>query len=478
MKLYKLLPALALAGLAGCSSDYLDDVERPLITQEQKDQMAADPEAKPRLIRAELESVYKLFITQDLNGNTAHDYFGLKAIHLATDLMGNDMVQTKHHHFGFDYRLDNREAPYRRTRLLWAFFYKIIASSNDFITKYLSDESQMTDELAAVKAELLTLRGISYFHLVNYYQQTYKGNEDALGVPLALPGSGEKLPRAKVSEVYKQIIADLTYGVEKGSNTSSHQDADRRVAAAYLAKAYAAMEDWANVEKYAQIAFDGISEALPTNFSKVDNDDVLWGYDINEQTSTIYASFFSHMDSTIPGYAGAIGAFKAVHNKFYDLIPTTDVRKTWWAAPGSTDAENYAEYANLKFKSPSDFTGDYLFIRAADPYLLYVEALAEQKKTDAAIAALNSFLIPRGVAQEIESHKDNLIDFIRLQRRIELWGEGSSYFDNKRWKIGVNRNIAGTNHTFKGVFAAGAPEFVYQIPQGEIDSNKNLEQNP
>lgn len=471
MKLYKFLPVLAFAALTGCSSDYFDDVETPYITQKQKEELTGDPAALPRIVKAELESVYKVLIEYDLNGNTAHDFFGIKAIHLATDLMGEDMVQTAHHHFGFDYNLENREAPYRRTRLMWTFFYKVIASSNDFIVKYLNDEAKMTPELEAVKAEVLTLRGWAYYHLVNLYQQTYKGNETAPGVPLSLPGTPAKLPRAKVEDVYKQIVADLTYGVEKGMITDgNHLDADKRVAAAYLAKTYAAMEDWSNTEKYAKTAIGGASIAFPTNFNKVDNDDVLWGYDINEQTSTVYASFFSHMDSTIPGYAGALGVFKAIHNKLYDQIPDTDVRKAWWSAGN--------KYANVKFKSPNDFTGDYIYIRTADPYLLYVEALEAQGKVEQAVTALKNFLTPRGVSESVEANQGNLRDFIRLQRRIELWGEGTAHFDQKRWKIGVNRDKEGTNHRTKVNLAPGAAEFVYQIPKAEMDQNDLLEQNP
>lgn len=473
MKLHKILPALALVALTtACSSDYLDTVETPYITQKQKDELTNDPAALPRVIKAELQAVYQTFQIQDLESNTRHDYFGLKSVHLATDLMGEDMVQVKHHYFGFDYNLDNREAPYARTRYFWALFYKIVASSNDFIVKYLSDDSKMTPELATVKAELLTLRGLSYYYLVNLYQQTYKGNEQALGVPLALPGSPKLQPRATVEEVYKQIVEDLTYGVENGQVTDDHADADKRVAAAFLAKTYAAMEDWANTEKYARTAVAGVSVGFPSNLSKVDNDDVLWGCEVNDQNSTIYASFFSHIDTSIKGYAGLLGIHKAIHNKLYEQISDNDARKEWWRKK---------DLATMKFKSPADFTGDYIYLRSADPYLLYVEALGEQGKLTDAAAALKSFLASRGAADQVDQHVTDVADFrgfLQLQRRIELWGEGTSLFDTKRWKLPVDRTVEGTNHRTKVKLEAGSKEFVYQIPQREMDQNNLLEQNP
>ncbi|MFR5269905.1 MAG: RagB/SusD family nutrient uptake outer membrane protein [Hoylesella buccalis] len=55
--------------------------------------------------------------------------------------------------------------------------------------------------MLAAKGEALALRGIAYFHLVNFYQHTYKGHEAALGVPLALKSTDQNLPRATVQEV-------------------------------------------------------------------------------------------------------------------------------------------------------------------------------------------------------------------------------------------------------------------------------------
>ena len=135
----------------------------------------------------------------------------------------------------------------------------------------------------------------------------------------------------------------------------------------------------------------------------------------------------------------------------------------------------------MKFKSPADFTGDYIYLRSADPYLLYVEALGEQGKLTDAAAALKSFLASRGAADQVDLHVTDVADFrgfLQLQRRIELWGEGTSLFDLKRWKLPIDRTVEGTNHRTKVKVEVGSKELVYQIPQREIDQNKLLEQNP
>jgi hypothetical protein len=68
-----------------------------------------------------------------------------------------------------------------------------------------------------------------------------------------------------------------------------------------------------------------------------------------------------------------------------------------------------------------------------------------------------------------------------LHRRIELWGEGFSLNDYKRWKIGINRT--GSNHRSDAliVLPAGDKKFFYMIPQREFDTNSALtsaDQNP
>lgn len=497
MKKIKLFLPLCVSILifGSCSKDFLEPEVDQYITDDRIEELLkSDPNAAAKLIDASLRGVYSTLIEWSLNGNSSHDFFGMKSIDLATDLTGEDMVQDVHHHFGFDYNLDNREAGYRRTSLMWALYYKMISSSNIILDTYFKEEPT-SEALKASKAKVVGLRGIAYYYLINLYQQTYKGNEEALGVPLVLSPLDENMPRAKVKEVYAQIIEDLAYSADNGLITSGDKtDVDKRVASAYLAKAYAAMEDWPNVEKYAKIAYDGITlrtgaDMVNNGWGDIATSDWLWAYDINAQTTTLYASLYSHLDGTIPGYAGMLGVSKSIHSALYDKIPSTDERKKLFvnvdaypeiAKPYNFTAAN--KYNNLKFaKTPSDFSGDYCFIRAQDPLLLYVEALVEQNKVGQAAVELEKFVKTRNSSYSASSFASQsaLRDEIRLQRRIELWGEGTSFYDFKRWKLGVKRNVAGTNHRVKMDIAAGAKDFVYQIPQREVDANQNLGgQNP
>src|SRR5690606_8693057 len=63
---------------------------------------------------------------------------------------------------------------------------------------------------ANIKGQALAIRANSYYYLVNFFQQTYKGNENKPGVPLYTEPTSEGKGRGTVQEVYNQIIADLT----------------------------------------------------------------------------------------------------------------------------------------------------------------------------------------------------------------------------------------------------------------------------
>lgn len=476
-KIIYLLP-IALLALYSCTKESLDVEYTEYITADRKEELLTDPASAVKIIKSEMKGVYSLFQIYDLNGNTSHDYFGLKALHLATDLTGEDMVQHAHSHFGFDYNIDNRMNINRRTRLMWQLFYKVISTSNQMLEKYFSKDVDDA-QLNALKAELLTLRGISYYYLVNFYQQTYKGNESALGVPLMLKSTDDQLPRASVQQVYDQIVLDLTYGVENGANTGDTRDADRAVAAAYLAKAYASMENWPKVEEIAPLAYAGKSIQLQNSFCKFDYPDVLWAYDINAETSTIYASLYSHLDNSSDGYTTYSGAYKKIHNLLYNKISNSDQRKKWFvSATYKPEQYNFMpDFSSIKWITPSDFTGDYIYIRTADPYLLHVEALVEQGKTAEAKSLLNDFVMLRDGAFNVDAVTD-LREEVRLQRRIELWGEGTSFIDFKRWKLPINRTATGTNHRTKKNVAVGGVEWVYQLPISAMEANPNLVQNP
>lgn len=488
----KYISTLALCSILGLATGCkLEAGSGQYISQERHNEMLGEEDVKPGIAKAALSKTYVMF--QEYN--TSHDDGGLKAFHLFTDLMCEDVAYTNTSWFKFDYQIGNSEANYRRTRTMWRLFYKIVSNVNLYLETYYKEASTDSAYLKG-KAEPLALRGIVFFHLVNMYQHTYKGHESLPGIPLVLTTSPTDKPaRATVEDTYKQIIKDLTPMATYGQETADKKDVDKFVAAAYLAKVYAQMEDWANCEKFAAIAKMGGNDMISEpgrSWAIKGTADILWGADVTSANSALWASYWSHVDQFLKrGYAAG-GHKKFIHNALYAKIPATDSRRKLWV--NLTDYPDIAKkikrqasntkvvmenYDQLKFIAGEDgMEQDYCFIRVQDPILLEIEAQIEQNKLTQAAANLNAFAQKRDPAFVAATTQADLREQVRFQRRIELWFEGTNWFDMKRWKLTINRDVPNTNHPVVFTMATDDNKFYHMLPISELESNPNLTQNP
>src|SRR5690606_863598 len=97
---------------------------------------------------------------------------------------GEDIAVEKFHWFGSDYRYENRTANDQRSHYAWTLFYRIIYNVNGVINHIdyaASDNENLGKNL---KAQAFTLRAYAYFQLVQLFQQTFSGHENAPGVPI------------------------------------------------------------------------------------------------------------------------------------------------------------------------------------------------------------------------------------------------------------------------------------------------------
>lgn len=482
-----LLFALLTLAFGGCSKDHFDPKVDQYLSQERKDELKGEVESKVRLLEIELNGIYNNNVAVQTSGA---DSFGLKAIGLATDLSGLDMIQYTYSWFGTDYNFDMWRAEFGRTGFMWNFLYKQISSINMVLSDYFP-EVPTNQVLYQQYAQLKALRGIYYYYLVNLYQHSYQGNATSLGVPLVLTPSDGYLARATVEAVYTQIKEDLSV-VDNALFliTPSKTDVDKAVAATYLAKVYAHRQEWGQVLTYSRMVLNSgyFTFTSPTELQAgkwdLGTSSWLWGYDVTQENSTQWSSLYAHLDNTIAlGYAGT-GAFKNIYSNLYAQISNTDVRKQLYINRTlfPTIANRYRhlpDYANIKFVTDQNFLSDYCFLRFEDPFLLYTEALVELNQLDTARRTLSYFLQTFRDASYTSTAvtQDALRDEVRTQRRIELWGEGTSFFDFKRWGMGANRTEVGSNHVFAIQVPAGDRRWVYQIPTSEMEANTHMVQN-
>jgi hypothetical protein len=126
---------------------------------------------------------------------------------------------------------------------------------------------------------LLALRAYSYFHLVRFYANDYKGHQADPGLPLVLttdnPSQG--LPRSTVAQVYSQIGQDIEESIVLLENFArpSRAQIDQRTAKAIAAEIFLQTGDYAKAAKYAADSKQGIAlmteDDYTTRFSNINN---------------------------------------------------------------------------------------------------------------------------------------------------------------------------------------------------------------
>jgi starch-binding outer membrane protein, SusD/RagB family len=417
------------------------------------------------------------------------DRFGVKSVDLVVDLMGEDMVVEKISHFGVDYRYENHGAKGIRPAYVWTFFYRVIFNLNSIINhidKIPSDNEALRQN---IKAQAYTLRAYSYFQLIQLFQHTYAGHENDPGVPVYTEKTTAGKPRSSVSEVYKQINSDLDAAIQlfESSNLAQRHISNPtlKVAKGISARVALVMNDWAKASEMASEARLGYSimsaEEYSSGFDNYKQQNWMWGLEVNDEQSTMYASWVSHVDRSIMGYSGFGISPKSVSSKLYNQMQEGDVRKILvnkTAVPGS--------YLPGKFmaKGDKEFAADLLMMRPEEMLLIEAEALARQNRDNDAQALLKQLRDNRMPAPvTVDATGNELIQEILLERRIELWGEGFSLFDVKRLGTGIDRTSSNHLPTVAKIMSIepGSSMFNFQIPQQEIDSNPNISeahQNP
>lgn len=439
---------------------------------------------------------------------TNHGNFGQKSYDLAADLMGEDMVVHKQGYGWFNSDYNYTESPKAvdnsRSERSWFYYYRLINNANIIISK-IDNATGSDDEKANIKGQALAIRAHSYFNLINFFQQSYKGNESKPGVPLYTEPTTEGAPRGTVQQVYDLIVADLkeaeTLLAGKARIHKSH--INQKTVQGLHARVALVMENWADAVKYAKLAKTGVAlmsaaQYTGSGFNSLSTPEWIWGLEVNGEQATIYASFWSHMDVATGGYAN-LGTNKKITKELYDKIPLGDVRKDVFVSLTDPKASNgYPPLNQIKFRvpQPGNWAADYVLMRASEMYLIEAEASYRSGDVGNAKSVLETLVKARNpIYTAAAFNGPALLDEILTQRKIELWGEGFGLSDVKRLGKGLNRPEGPGNHNGLDLLPKpgsnfptsvvklpnGDPLFLFRIPQAELNANNALtsaDQNP
>lgn len=107
--------------------------------------------------------------------------------------------------------------------------------------------------------------------------------------------------------------------------------------------------------------------------------------------------------------------------------------------------------AQYKFWSNKEYSsGHYPFMRSAEMKLLEAEAAYHNGDESTARTILNQINSIRIPGYNFTGSGSDLLDEIRLCRRIELWGEGHNWTDFKRWNLPIQRRAWVDNDPTSG----------------------------
>ncbi len=229
------------------------------------------------------------------------------------------------------------------------------------------------------------------------------------------------------------------------------------------------------------------------------------------------------------GYASNYGHQMLIDRHLFETIPETDFRKKCFVdfniddlstqAEIETALEAYTDYPNwvfrsgydgnygkvgglsLKFRAAGGATGrdnQYVgfvvavpLMRVEEMYLIEAEAAGMQNEGNG-IALLTTFAQSRDASYVYGNHSTDAYSEgsavsatsfqheVWWQRRVELWGEGFSTFDIKRFNKGIVRSYANSNHLSDNLWNTTTPPDWMNlcIVQTETNYNYSSTNNP
>jgi hypothetical protein len=413
-------------------------------------------------------------------------YFGSGAQTTSTwanlpDMMTDNLVQTNEdlanwqNQVNWVYTTDESDI-----EIAWRVAYSVVAEANLVLRGIDEFSASNAKRVNRIKGQALAIRGMVHFDLLRFWGVEYDRNSTALGIPYVTEVNIDNKPsRLTVKESWDNILKDMLEAetllgdVDKAVNTSAKAYLDRTAVRALLARMYLYAKDYGKAEEYATKVIDAVPLASKTDFPGIWKDantsEVLWSvaFNANEgspssgvhngpsnrnrfrQATPLEATYDQDNDVRFASYFGSrplSGVSRRMVTKFYGRGTATDNVVNWKV------------------------------VRTGEMYLVRAEARARQggAKEALGLADLNALRAARitGYTPAVLVGQA-LLDAIALERQKELVGEGHRWFDLRRTTRTITRTDTELASTAK-TLASTAREWVWPIPQGEIDANPNI----
>jgi starch-binding outer membrane protein, SusD/RagB family len=376
----------------------------------------------------------------------------------------------------------------------WTGLYQMVTRANLVLEKVPGIEMDATAK-GQILGEAKFLRALGYHYLVRLY-----GDVPLVTTSEEQLASGARTPQA---QVFAQIVKDATEAEAALPATWPTADRGRATkgsAQALLAEHYIWRKDWANAATNAKKIIDAGTYALESNYlnaflpgSQNRREEVFAAQSsCANGAPAIDIAAWTYPRNMNPNSNGGWGTYQPL-TWFINSFPAGDYRKdvtffTVGRAPTGRDTTFLPHV--YKFR-PSQRPGlpqdvNWPIFRYADVLLMYAEALNEQGQTATAIGFVNQVRARAraGTGGESRAEPANLAttlsqaqarEAIFQERMWELAFEGKRWFDMVRRGWDYFRAALANDPTATDVQQT---DMLWPIPQGQIDLNPALTQNP
>ena len=338
-----------------------------------------------------------------------------------------------------------------------------------------------------ILGQALALRALAHFDLLRYYGQSYDRNSGALGIPIKIESNLERPARNTVKEVYDQIFADLTAAQGMLASTdvpinsiSSKSRIDLNGVNAIRARVSLYASQWQDAIDYASLVIDGDLKLAERNvFPSVwtqDNaaEEVIWSIAYTGSADGRIASNVYFVPNDRVGFVPS----QVFLNLFSD--PAADIRYGAYVTDqrpnriGQVVAGKY-----LGRNGANDGVNNFKALRMGEMYLIRAEAYARNGQEGLALSDLNALRVSRiNGYTDVTLVGSALLNAILDERRKELFLEGHRWFDLRRTGQAIERGADCLPPATACSLPANSPKWVWPIPEGEMNANPNMVQNP